>query len=204
MSANNITREGWLTCIAQRDILPMIVANGGKTAKFRVSVGWPKGSRGGKTAEAIGQCWDPIHSSDGCYEMFISPRLGPFEAAEVLVHECVHLGAGLECNHSGAFKKIAVAVGLTGKMTGATAGDELAKRIREWIATMPEYPHGPMKSADETGSGKGKKPGSRLIKASCGGCEYTVRLAQKWIDIAVPTCPNEDCVELGVTMNVED
>lgn len=57
--ADKINREEWLTRVAQRDVLPLVAANGGQTAKFRVSVGWPKGSRGGKGAESIGQCWDP-------------------------------------------------------------------------------------------------------------------------------------------------
>lgn len=197
-----MNREEWLTRVAQRDILPLIAANGGQTAKFRVSVGWPKGSRGGSTAESIGQCWDPKHSADGHYEMFVSPKLGAFEAVEVLVHEVVHLGAGLECKHRGAFKKLALAVGLEGKMTATTAGDELAKKIRAWMADMPEYPHGPMVAAVE-GEEKEKRPGSRLIKASCECCEYTVRLAQKWIDIAVPTCPNDACDGYGHDMKVD-
>ncbi len=200
---NKINREEWLTQIAQNDVLPMIVANGGKTAKFRVSVGWPKGSRGGKTAEAIGQCWDPQYSSDGCYELFISPKLAAFDAVEVLVHEVIHLGAGVACKHRGAFKKIAMAVGLEGKMTATFAGAELAKRIRAWIADMPEYPHGPMVDGTKD-EGKEPKPGSRLIKAACEGCEYTVRLAQKWIDIAAPTCPNPDCDGFRHDMKIGD
>lgn len=201
---SNVNREEWLTRAVQRDILPLIASHGGKIAKFRVSVGWPKGSRGGKGAEAIGQCWDPKHSSDGCYEMFVSPKLGAFEAIEVLVHECVHLGAGIPCGHKGAFKKIAQAIGLEGRMTATVAGEELAKRIRAWIADMPEYPHGPMISAEADGEDKEKKPGSRLIKAACEGCEYTVRLAQKWIDIATPTCPNPDCDGFGHDMSIGD
>jgi hypothetical protein len=199
---DKINREEWLTRVAERDILPLIAANGGKIAKFRVSVGWPKGSRGGKGAESIGQCWDPKCSSDGHYKMFISPKLGAYEAVEVLVHEVVHLGAGLECKHRGAFKKIATAVGLEGKMTATVAGEELGKRIRAWMADMPEYPHGPMSAGGGDGTGKEKKPGSRLIKASCEGCEYTMRVAQSWLDIAVPMCPNPDCDGHGREMQV--
>lgn len=188
---DKINREEWLTRVMQRDIMPLIAAQGGKVSKFRVSVGWPRGSRGGKTAESIGQCWDPKHSADGHYEVFVSPKLGAFDALQVLVHEAVHIGAGIECGHKGAFKKIATAVGLVGKMTATVAGDDLGRRIRAWIADMPEYPHGPMSAVD--GAGKEKKPGSRLIKACCECCEYTVRVTQKWIDVAVPTCPNPEC-----------
>lgn len=134
--------------------------------------------------------------------MFISPKLNGFEAIEVLVHEVVHLGAGLECGHRGAFKKIAQAVGLEGKMTATVAGENLAKQIRAWMADMPEYPHGPMTAAIEGDPGKEKKPGSRLIKASCECCEYTMRIAQTWLDIAVPVCPNPDCDGNGHEMKV--
>lgn len=201
-NGEKINREEWLTRVMQRDIMPLIAANGGKVSKLRVSVGWPKGSRGGKTAESIGQCWDPVHSADGHYEVFVSPKLGAFEAIEVLVHEAVHVGAGTECAHRGAFKTIAKAVGLEGKMTATLAGENLAKQIRAWIADMPEYPHGPMTDGIKGGAGKEKKPGSRLIKAFCEGCEYTMRIAQTWLDIALPTCPNPDCDGHGHEMKV--
>lgn len=147
---DKINREEWLTQVAQRDIVPLLVAqcDGMCLKPWRVSVGWPKGSRGGKGAESIGQCWPDTQSSDKHHELFISPLLGAFEAIEVLVHELVHVAAGLACNHKGEFKRLALAAGLTGKMTATVAGEELAKRIRSWLADMPAYPHGPMTQAE--------------------------------------------------------
>lgn len=185
-------REEWLTRVCQREIVPLLTQCGGAApGRYRVSVGWPKNSRGGKTVEAIGQCWDKIHSSDDTFEVFVAPTQGAFEAIAVLIHELVHLSVGIDKGHKSPFKKLAVAVGLEGKMTATVAGSELAKKIRAWLADMPPFPHGPMKPAE--GSAKEKKPGSRLLKAVCEGCGYTVRVTQQWLDIAPPLCPDPEC-----------
>jgi hypothetical protein len=34
-----------------------------------------------------------------------------------------------------------------------------------------------------------KDPGSRLIKAHCEKCNYTIRLSRKWIEVKLPICP---------------
>lgn len=199
-----LNREAWLTKVAARYIAPLIALHQEKVkplAAHRISVGWPKGSRGGKTAEAIGQCWPTHLSSDKHHEVFISPILGAFEAVEVLIHELVHVAAGLKCKHKGEFKRLGVALGLKGKMTATVASDELAKKIRAWIADMPEYPHGPM--SHEGKKEKEAKPGSRLVKVFCDSCEYTLRASQKWLDVAVPLCPNEGCDKCGIEMEVE-
>ena len=39
----------------------------------------------------------------------------------------------------------------------------------------------------------GKKDTVRNIKAKCDGCGYMVRTSRKWLDVAVPVCPNPNC-----------
>lgn len=191
-----MNREEWLTKLSIKHILPLLKAADGKVEyKYRVSVGWPKGSRGGKGAEAIGQCFPPAVSADKVHEIFISPILGAYEAVETLIHEQIHASAGLKAKHAGAFKRLALAVGLTGKMTATVAGPELKAKIEAWIKSMPEYPHGVM-SIDK----KAVKPGSRLLKACCEGCGYTIRLSRQWLDVAIPACPNEECDNRGEAM----
>lgn len=34
-----------------------------------------------------------------------------------------------------------------------------------------------------------KDPGSRLLKAHCDKCGYTIRLSRKWIEVRRPLCP---------------
>jgi hypothetical protein len=49
-----------------------------------------------------------------------------------------------------------------------------------------------------------KRPGSakttRLRKVECTACGYTVRMSRKWIECALPDCPNPDCSAVGTAM----
>jgi len=181
-----MNREEWLTKVAEKYIRPLFAEhNAVWPEKYRVSVGFPKGSRGGK--HAIGQCWSPTLSADKSVEMFISPELPALEAVDTLVHEMVHASVGVKCGHKGAFKKLALAVGLVGKMTSAGAGEALIATIKKWLAAMPEFPGAPLiPGARADGA---KKPGSRLLKCMCADCGFTFRTTQLWIDeVGLPTC----------------
>ena len=191
------TREEWLKDLAE---MMMDAFNIRPTTKWAVSCGWPKGSRGGN--KAIGQCWDPVMSDGAVAEMFISPTLSAArEVAHVLAHEIVHAFVGTEEGHKGEFKTVARRIGLEGKLTATHGGEEFYQVVDPFLKTLGGYPHSAMKNQKR---GKGKKgPGSRLIKAFCPCCGYTVRLSQKWIDVAFPVCPNEDCEEFQNDMVIE-
>lgn len=180
-------REAWLTELAERFLWPLIEKQGGKKpAKWRLSIGFPK-AHGGR--RSIGQCWSTTSSADGTFEMFVSPEPEVFDAVHVTLHECVHASVGLAAGHKKPFKDLATACGLTGKMTATTAGEALAATIKEtWLPSMPAFPGAVLQPGEEA-----KKPGSRLIKAECPQCGYTVRITAKWLAIAVPHCPNPDC-----------
>jgi len=190
------TREEWLHLVAANYLWPMMKQAGqGEVKTHRISVGFPKGSRGGKGAKAIGQCWHGKTSEDGSHAVFVSPILGDFDAVHVLLHELIHVAVGLECGHKGAFKRLARACGLTGKMTATHPDEGLTAKIGQWLRELPDYPHARMIVTDPE-----KKPGSRLIKAACPECRYTVRLSQSWIDVAAPICPDRDCEGYGQEM----
>ena len=36
-----------------------------------------------------------------------------------------------------------------------------------------------------------KKQSTRMLKAECPECGYTIRLAKKWADLGLPTCPTD-------------
>jgi len=156
--------------------------------EVKVSVGFPKGSRGKSTAHAIGQCAKGVEK-DGVHHIFISPVLDeattPTGVLATLVHELVHASVGLEAGHKTPFKRLAEKCGLEGKMTATEAGEGLLVRLNDLSKELGPYPH----RALTLGLGLGiKKQGTRMLKASCPKCGYTVRLAKKWADETLPTC----------------
>ena len=84
-------------------------------------------------------------------------------------------------------------------MTATTEGDVFKKAVKPMLKRLGKYPHGVL---DATQSGR-KKQTTRMIKASCPDCGYTVRTTSKWIDIAVPTCPAPDCDNCGGDLEVD-
>ena len=182
------TREAWLTHFTEKYLWPRIEAAGGhRPLKYRVSVGFPKGRRGSK-GHSIGQCWSQEVSADRTCEIFVSPELDATQAVAVLAHETIHASVGVQCGHRAPFKKLAVAIGLSGPMRATVPTAEFEETIRVWIAAESVYPHAPLSAATSP-----TRPGSRLLKASCEGCGYTVRVTRQWLDVANPVCPDPDC-----------
>jgi hypothetical protein len=155
----------------------------------RISIGWPKGGK----ATTIGQCFYAEGSSDKHNEIFISPVLrDTLQIVATLAHELVHAIAGKDAGHKAPFKRIAVAIGLEGKMTETTAGAGFVEWFEPVRERIGEYPGG---SLVPTGR---KKQTTRMIKCSCEGCGYTVRTTQKWLeDAGAPICPT-DAVQMEV------
>ena len=203
-----MTREEWLTVVANKLLWPMITKAGGKKpGKWRVSVGFPVGRRlsrkqGSGIATTIGQTHNPKLSADGTWEMFISPQLEAGTAVTTLAHELIHTVAWSD-GHHGEFKRIAKEIGLAGKMSATVAGPVLAEKIADFLLDEIEpYPHAPLKVIDvDPTTGKPRKPpGSRLLKVSCPDCGYTIRVTRQWLDVGAPECPNEECARCGDSM----
>lgn len=188
MQAPLTTREAWFTHFAEKYLWPRIEAGGGRRpAKYRVSVGFPKGRRGSK-GHSIGQCWSHEVSADRTCEIFISPELDATQAVAVLCHEGCHAAVGVRHGHRAPFKGLALAIGLSGPMRATVPTPEFEATIQRWIAAEPAYPHAPLTAATSP-----TKPGSRLLKARCEACGYTVRVTRQWLDIASPLCPDPHC-----------
>ncbi len=176
-------RQAWLED-ATRDLRKHFTACGYTVPdKLRVSVGWPKGSRGGN--KTIGQCWSDTVCTDKHFETFISPALRDGDQIfGVLAHELVHATVGLKVGHKGAFKHCATTIGLEGKMTATTNGPAMAERAKAFITKHGKYPAGAIVSD------KGRvKQGTRLIKCECSECGYIARTTAKWIENGTPLCP---------------
>lgn len=179
------TREAWLERLVAA-LRPAFADLGYPLPeRIRVSCGWP--SRGGtaRNRKAIGQAWSPKCSADGTHETFLSPVLGTAEdVGHVLVHELVHHAVGVEAGHKGPFRKLAVAIGLEGKMTATVAGEALRQRLHGLAEELGPYPHAALSALDGR-----KKQSTRMLKVTCEDCGCIVRMTRTSIeDVGVPTC----------------
>lgn len=194
-------REHWLTVMSNRYLWPALLRAGcKKPRRWRVSLGFPKGSRGGKGSHAIGQCWSVDASADGHTEIFVSPELNDVQATETLLHELIHAGVGLHHGHKGEFKRVFTEIGFIGRTRSGTPSEPLAAKIEAWIALMPKLKHAPL--ALPPGK-ENAGPGSRLVKVFCPDCGYTMRIARTWLEIAIPKCPSPECDSTDAAMMTE-
>lgn len=178
------TREEWLTEAAIQ-MATWFADLGCTLPKVRMSIGFPsKGARG----KAIGECWSFEASADATHEIFIRPdRHDTVEVAAILAHELAHAAVGIDKGHGPEFRRVAVAIGLKGKMTATTAGDGFLDRFAPIHRALGDIPHAELRLGRSSGP---KKQTTRLVKACCAECGYTVRLARKWIDeVGAPHCP---------------
>jgi hypothetical protein len=179
------TREEWLGRLVDA-LRPTFAENGYPLPeRIRVSCGWPSRSALSRKAMRIGEAWSHRCSGDGAHETFLSPVLAdPIDVAAVLVHELVHHAVGVEHGHKGPFRKLAVAVGLTGRMTATTAGDALRGRLHALAEELGPYPHAVL-----TGGDGRKKQSTRMLKVACDACGCIVRMTRQWLDtVGAPTC----------------
>jgi len=154
---------------------------------IRISVGFPGG---GSAKKRIGECWAPAAATDEVSQLFVSPILDDAaRVLDVLAHELIHAIDRCESGHKGKFTKIAKALGLSGKMTATVVeeGSDLKAKLDAIVAEIGPYPHAALSLGGAT-SGP-KKQTTRMIKVECPADGYTIRTAQKWIDLGLPTCP---------------
>lgn len=186
------TREQWLEQ-ATRKLRPMFKKLAGVEvpADVRVSCSWPGG---GSARKRIGECWPRSFSEAGVNEVFISPSIADsVRCLDILVHELVHAIDDCKSGHKGEFRRIAVAVGLEGKMTATVAGDELKAALQKIVDQIGEYPHKQLKLAGR------KKQSTRMLKCKCNECGAVWRMSSKYAYHAewCPICGEQHCIEVG-------
>jgi len=151
----------------------------------------------------LGQCWATWKSLDRINQVFISPEVSdPIEVLGILVHEIVHVVDDCEHKHGKEFKKIATAVGLTGKMTEVHLTDGLLDFLKILANELGDYPHTALKVhrartivgpdgkevPDDRGSSGPKRQEARMFKYECPECGWTGRSTRKHLRASVPTC----------------
>jgi hypothetical protein len=190
MKNTHTHREAWLHDVARnldgwfRDAgFPLPV-------DLRITCGFPSSrALNGIRNQTIGQCWHGVSSADGSVEIMVSPVLAePMRVADILAHELIHAACGPGVGHKGPFRKLALAIGLEGKMTATIGGEAFKQLLRPILDAVGPYPHAEL-NARKRAEGPGKQ-GTRLLKAVCGHCGYTVRITRKWVDeVGAPICP---------------
>jgi hypothetical protein len=193
MTRSSELRELWLQK-AIDEFRPLFKQAGAEIpATVHVTCGWPSKKATSEKARALGECWPSEASAARVNEIFISPCLSSAEKVlDVLSHELCHAADDCASKHGAAFKRIATAIGLEGKMTSTHAGPALLEVINEIIEKLGDYPHDALQIPGRM------KQSTRLLKVVCPDCGYTARVTRQWIDVGLPTCP------CGVGMQVEE
>lgn len=189
------TREEWMHRGIEL-IKPMFTdANHDLPINIRVAMGFPSTRALTRTGRRIGECWPTDCATDGSIAIFVSPLLSDeVEILGVLVHELVHAVLPTGTGHRAPFKRLATKLGLVGKMTATQIGDELRVRLGEIARSLGKLPHAALNPVNL----KIKRQSTRLLKAQCPTCGYTVRVTAMWLDKGNPRCPDgDDMIEDG-------
>lgn len=178
-------REDWLSA-AVSELRPFFDAVGKPLpANVRVTCGFPSTA---KRSGAIGECWADTASADKTFEVLISPVLDdPLRVFDVLVHELCHSTAGA-MNHAGNFQKVAALMHLEPSFgprgwKATNRGPEFIQTFGSIIDSLGAYPHAALTMSNR------KVQTTRMLKAVCPSCGYTVRLTSKWAALGLPSCP---------------
>lgn len=188
MTAKHETREAWLNDVAGK-LAPLFKEHGAPLPKrIRIAVSFPSTGAKGKR---IGECWDKTASRDGTFEIMIRPDVDDAaEEAAILAHELCHAAVGIPAGHGPKFRKLALAIGLEGKMKSTVAGEAFKAFVAPILKAAGPLPHARLDLAGLTT--KPKKQSTRMIKCECLTCNYVVRTAKKWImDAGAPICPTK-------------
>lgn len=178
------TREEWLE-LAAAELKPLFKRAGNPVPdNIRITVSFPwQGSKG----NAIGQHFPVMYSKEGYHEMLIHPKLDDnYKVIGTLCHELVHASLPEDAGHGPLFKKLGLAVGLSGKPKYMGENDTFNEEVSDHIiAKLGNYPH----AAFDYRNGV-KRQTTRLLKCECKECGYIARVTATWIDnLGTPICP---------------
>lgn len=177
------SREDWLMTLAA-SIAPHVERETSTIMpRIRIACGF---TSGGARSKAIGECWSDDASADRTREIFIHPgESDERRVAAILTHEMIHAALPKGTGHKGPFLKAALALGFAKPVTRLYPTPAMWAWLEPIVNAMEPYPHARLNASI---SAK-KKQTTRLLKAECGVCGYTVRVTAKWLDDAgAPYC----------------
>lgn len=176
---NDMNREQWLIQATELLEKLVLVPANEKTdrlvrAKIAVSVGNTTHKK------ALGECWKRSASEDNdTNQIFITAKINDSaQVLNVLLHELIHAYDDCESGHTGAFKHLALACGLTGKMTSTKPNDELSETFADIVDALGDIPHVKL---DPKKSGI-KKQNTRMLKIECLECGLVIRASKTQVE----------------------
>lgn len=186
------TREEWLQAFTNAARPHFKAAGTALPKKVLTSVGFPSA---GQRSKVIGECWYASASDNKVSEIFLRPSLqaDSRRIAGVLVHELCHAALPEGTAHGPAFKKLATALGLGGKMTATIETDAFYAWADPIIKELGAFPGANLNDKSTLEGGK-KKQSTRMVKCECQDCGLVFRTTQKWVDKAEEfQCPDPSC-----------
>jgi hypothetical protein len=175
MSNQFQTREDWLAQ-AIAELRPVFSALSSLHCQFiRVACGFPSSNARSAKNRAVGEHWSARASADQTHEILISPVIDdPVRVLGILVHELAHASTDGD-GHKGRFPALVKALSLEGKPTATTEGEKFKAEYQPLLEDLGAYPHAKLNAGTNR-----KVQGTRMLKACCPDCGYTVRLSAKW------------------------
>lgn len=189
------TREEWLNAFVAAARPEFTRVGASLPDKVRVSVGF---TSTGARSSRIGECHASDASGDGHFEIFLKPTIDTdARIADILTHELVHAAVGLEAGHGPAYKRVATALGLVGRMTSTTASAAWYAWALPILGALGPMPYAAIVGGQHTGKPKQK---TNLLKVECPACGWLARVTNKHIaNHAHLNCPVPDCVGVLAT-----
>lgn len=214
MSATN--RETWLNNFAAR-LAPSFAELGHPLPAFRVSVGFTSGGINSNAVGECWD--KTASNDERFEIFISPGSDNSTDVAYILAHELTHAAVGIEHGHKGDFAKVALALGFTRPLTHkAPPSEKLLSLLNPIIEELGPIPHAairwrataagaakPRPNVDRSAGGvtprqagddgnapmstRPKTQTTRLRKACCAECGYTVRVTAKWLEIGPPHCP---------------
>ena len=148
-------------------------------SNVRVGVGTLNSRKAG-ARHTLGVCFPVAWSADSTIEITMSPVIeDACELLSTLCHELIHAIDGNKNGHRGPFRRMALDIGLTGKMTETEAGDDLNATLETIVKELGPYPHAKLDTSVR------KKQGTRMMKVQCTSCGWSFRTSQKNINAII-------------------
>jgi predicted RNA-binding Zn-ribbon protein involved in translation (DUF1610 family) len=183
------TREEWLQAFIDAARPRFTEVNASIPPNVRVAVGFTsKGFKGTR----IGECWSDVASDDGHFEIFLKPTLNDTALiCATLTHELIHAAVGLDKGHKGPFARVAVSLGLGGRMTATEAQEAWYTWALPIINELGPMPYGKITGGISSAR---KKQTTALLKYECPMCGFLARITAKHTQgLAYLRCPSPDC-----------